>query len=408
MTGPASDSAANQTMDARSRLGLTVWLLALWAMRRWDNLLDPALFAEDAVVFFLEARADGWASVFDPYAGYLHVPARFFATIASSFSAATVPTIYLLAALLQTACTLYAVLSMRLGSRSLLITMAAVVALVPTSGETFLVLVNSHWWLAIGLFAVSLGGLSSAARSQPPPRKAYEISWLVAAGLAGPHLLMMLPVWIARFAIQRNRANFHLLLVAFATASIQIIALGSTESSGHDPLMWEGIERSTLRALPSALLAGHCDLETTSFMWNSIGVLLWTLLLAGFWLVRKNLRIPYAACLAMAWVAMMALIYRVGGPLESVNAFERGPRYFLMPTICVAWCFILLATSKPLLVKVLGMGLLCAFTVSALDNYSLSSIDGANWQREAARMDRGQETHVLVPPDWYIRVPANK
>ncbi len=66
----------------------------LFFLRRPSSLLNPQLWAEDAVIFFDQAfhlRLDSFA---ESYAGYLHTAPRLVAFAAQSFSAAYTPWIY--------------------------------------------------------------------------------------------------------------------------------------------------------------------------------------------------------------------------------------------------------------------------------------------------------------------------
>src|SRR5215472_2407952 len=94
--------------DRYAILFALVFLLLVF--RRPDALTNPQFWAEDGVQFFFSQITRGtWASLFRPYAGYLHLIPRLVAAGASPLPARVAPLLYNFSALLIAtwSCTLF-------------------------------------------------------------------------------------------------------------------------------------------------------------------------------------------------------------------------------------------------------------------------------------------------------------
>ncbi len=384
---------------------LLLWLLFLFAVRRWENVIAPPMFAEDGSEFFLTARMHGWSSLLHDYSGYLHVPARFVAAAVTDFSATQLPAFYLGAALAQVFLTLWTIATLRLPN-ALRIAMCFGVVLVPHSGETMHVLLNAHWWLAIGLAAISLDGLARAVDGAPRASLWRDVPWLIGAGLAGPHLLMLMLLWCLRAWIGRSRIDFVLLGVAGAVGMAQLLVMAFIGESAHPPQAMElaGFERVLLRAFPSGLLWGPVLYDESPGWWASVAVALWVGLFAGAFGLHGGRRAFFLGSLCVSVAALLATEVRLGGGLGRVSPFDLGGRYFLLPCIGITWCLLLLLWNPgwTRLLGAAGLGLVC---VCAVRNFNVEALDCSGWYQAAPAIDRGEAVDVVLPPQWHVRVP---
>ncbi len=171
----------------------------LW-WRRPDALALPQFWAEDAAVFFRQARELGWRALLEPYAGYFHLVPRLVAAGANLLDPAHAPLVYALAAGLGTLHVCALALLRPLASwqgRGWLAALAVV--LVPDAREVLWVLTNVQWILAAGLLLLALG---------PPSRSLagnlHDVGVTLVFGLTGPFVLVLLPLFVLRAWWERS------------------------------------------------------------------------------------------------------------------------------------------------------------------------------------------------------------
>ena len=294
-----------------------------FALRRWPNVKEPTFWAEDGTTFFLGARVSGLASVVEHSSGYLHVPARLVALFADLFPAAGAPTIYTATALLAVGWTLWTVLSIAwpIGVRA---AFCVAVAVVPHGGHTMHVLVNAHWWLTLGLLAVTLDRLTRSAESPSTTRR--DVAWIVIAGLSGPHVLMLTPLWFWAAVRERSRASWTLLACVVAVALIQFLMLRSSwdPSLAGPPPDWEGVQRLFLGAYAAGLFAGPIDYAQHLNTCSVLAAAFWLFFLSvPLWLSGRARWFAMGA-MFVVFANLAALAVRGGGSLEGLSAFGAG------------------------------------------------------------------------------------
>ena len=157
-------------------------LAAILSLRRPGALGRPQFWAEDAVVLFSQARADGlWATLFRPYPGYLIVGERLVAWGASFGPAAWAPGLYAWATLAAHLGVGFLLMRPRLRAVGGGPMLALMTALVPHNGEIFLRLLSLFWLAAPVVWMLIL---QDAPRTRG--QALGDVALLVVAGLTGP------------------------------------------------------------------------------------------------------------------------------------------------------------------------------------------------------------------------------
>lgn len=187
------------------------------------------LWAEDGTIFFREAFHFGWKSLFQPYAGYLHLFQRMVALAASFFPLSWLPVFYNGGWLAGFAGLGFLVF--RLFRRQAIpvgwgIPAMIGIVILPVYPEIYFSLTNVQWLLGI---AVTLLVLFSGPLGLGWPRLLL-VGFL---GLTGPFCIPLLPVFLLRAAVARFRGvDWWLGGVLAFCAVIQLGFMAVSERSG--------------------------------------------------------------------------------------------------------------------------------------------------------------------------------
>jgi hypothetical protein len=212
--------------------GLTIALVALiFILRGQDRLTYPQFVAEDGRVFFQDSyNLDLWRSITRFYNGGSYLLSRLIAEFSQIFRLELIPTIFVLSSLIVATSCCCIFLSSRfkwlvpsLHLRSLCCIM---LALMPSSNELILRLVNAHWYLAIACFLLILMNIPRHFLG----KILYALMWIISS-LSAPLIVVFSPSLIVRAIIdQKNR----LLLIALTAFLIGIAIVIRQENATVD------------------------------------------------------------------------------------------------------------------------------------------------------------------------------
>ena len=186
--------------------------VAVVFVRAPDAFHAPQFWAEDASVFWIAQYQHGFgASLFAPYAGYLHAVPRLIAALASPLPYAWQPVAYLVLALAVTGWTAATLAALPLPRW--LAALAGVCALIVAPRESLANPTNLQWMMAPALPLI-------AATPAPAGRFACanQLVFVALASLSGPFAALMLPLWLVCLAA-RERSSFDLALTSVAVAA---------------------------------------------------------------------------------------------------------------------------------------------------------------------------------------------
>jgi len=220
-------------------VALAVALIALLIFLRGPaRLLHPQFYAEDGYVFFKSAWEQGFfASLFEPYSGYLHLVPRLVAGVALLGPLVLAPLVFTLSAFLIMLVPVWYLLGNRmrcLPAFSTRIVCAALFAAMPAVQETYVNITNAHWYL---LFATCF----VLASEQPVNKRQLVADTLVLGlyALSSPLSAIFLPLAVARAWRDRRRADLALPWL-LPTALGLGIALQALTSLAH-PRVTQGL-----------------------------------------------------------------------------------------------------------------------------------------------------------------------
>lgn len=300
MTSPLPDAASTEN----TRLSRQDWITLLVAFgigtvlsfwRVWDRLVNAGLFAEDGLIFYLQADLIGPGAIFRPYAGYLHFIPRLGAWVISPLGLAAAPLGYALITTVLTIAGFSLVLTRRLDR------------FIPTvwgRGLAFIMLclVPPFWESATALaYLIFIGGvpLVLIGLSRSPTTwwgRVLEGAAVAALGLSGPLIVFYSPLFAYRWLRDRSWANVALAAVAGVTALIQILVYrGEERATGN--FGFEFVPRAYLQRIAGELVAAP-DTAQAAFDERNF---LWLLILLFFAVVIA------IAVIEVRWDAVVAL-----------------------------------------------------------------------------------------------------
>ncbi|WP_298992137.1 hypothetical protein [uncultured Pseudokineococcus sp.] len=221
--------------------------------------LSPAeartIWAEDGGRFLSAQLADGfWASLAEPYAGYMHLAPRLGAAVADAFPLAWAESV--LAACASAVVGLCAVATGLLSrghlpSRAVRALLAAAVVLLPVAGfEAVGNVANSHWYL----MAASFWAL--AARPSRTGEVVLAAAVVVLAAASDPLTVILAPLVVVRLLLLR-RARDHVVTLAFTggTAAQLAVVLGTDRGDAPPPAPVDVLSAYVVR-VPVELVLG--------------------------------------------------------------------------------------------------------------------------------------------------------
>jgi len=193
-------------------LALALATSLLLILRRPDAVWAPQFWAEDGQVFFAQQFYHE-ATIFSPYAGYLHLIPRTTAWLADYFPVLWAPLIYNLCALLLASfCCAWISLphfSHLVSGSRLRVLVALLLAMMPAASTVLLNLTNLQWYLLVwcALFCLqkfsTLKGLISAT--------VVYVLFVLSAGLAS----ILAPIWLLRAIVLKERRIHSIAMLLF-------------------------------------------------------------------------------------------------------------------------------------------------------------------------------------------------
>ena len=415
---PATGAAVHSPPTPRTHPGWALMILvaaaAAIAYRAPGALALPQFWAEDAVIFFIEQRSLGLASLIHPYAQYLHLIPRAVAQAASLFPTAMAPAIYGITAFLISSLALgYFILSLRSSAARLMAILASFLAL--TNGEIYGTLTNVQWFLQLFLVSACLTPRTAIG---PISARVGPVLILIAS-LTGPFSVitaLLLVGWLL-FSALPVPGNMALVLRAqlrqLSGPRVCALALGAgiqlyfLLTSNHQPP--HQTLGQALTELP-AIVQIHSfgiDWMPKAAVLSAIGALVLALLLplgqAG---EDRHDRILLAFTLVFGLVQTLGGMTKMGIPMD----IGGGDRYLYAFKLAL-WSSLPLIAVRPGRWRILMLALatlLLAVTAYRNPQWLVrTSLPDLRWEQYAPALDRNEAVVIPIHPiPWEAHVPA--
>mgnify|MGYP001267593028 CR=1 FL=1 len=403
------------------RIALVAFLITLFLFRIPDLVLRPQFWAEDGNIFFREAMCFGPESLFKSYQGYYLLLPRLTAYFASFFDQLYAPAIYCFIAVFLTAVVLNLVLSPRLllPAKPLL---ALLIVISANGNEVAGNITNAQWYLAIGLLVVFLLQPSVFGRTL-----IFEALFVLAAGLTGPFILLMLPVivfmvWVNRTVPLARLRILVLSFAAFVAASVQAYALmkfGVNEpgsASGTSlPLMYYLSITPVITFIhllsPYLKIIDNLfhieDLISASLLPISVVSNLFIAVLAMTSIFRKKYLIEKTVISYFGAVILLSSFYKCRYIMQDLFYYENGDRYFFIPGVMLSWLLVLMFKER--ITQYAAIALIALLTTSSVFYYKRTPLIDYNWPYWINRAKIDSRTIIPInPAGWSINMSCNQ
>ena len=285
-------------------------LIVLAVRYRTLDFVQGSLWAEDGHIFFNGANSLGLASLFEPFAGYLHLYPRLVALLSTEFNIQTIPYVFFIGWLIPIILLRWTIIKVFSESdhvKKIAFFLPIFLLLMPHSGETFLSLTNAQWWISISLALMVCAPEKFGKQSMPV---------IMLMALTGPFCLLFAPPC----AIRSVQTKSYWVLAAILSASaIQIAFLltSQRDSQALDPSIG-----NWFKFIKNLVLFGNRNALTTI-----ASIAFWTSTIFIF--LKTDSR--YRALLACSAAAVIASAYAMKGSVGELSPYASGSRYFVIP-----------------------------------------------------------------------------
>jgi hypothetical protein len=387
-------------------------LAFLTFVRRKDALLSPQFWAEDGLIFYLQAFETGQLkTIFAPYAGYLHLLPRLVAGVSTHLPLAYAPLLFNSVALLIQVLPLGYILSDRFDSITidlrLKLLLASLYVLVPPCFEIHVVLANSQWHLAP---LVCLILMSKAPRSYAGKLLDYLI--IAVSSLTGPFTAFLVPAMYL-LAYKRRVRHFYI-ISAIATAgalfqTFTYIGGYNTRPLQNAPLSLKLLTMIVGKIFLSALagMNGYIYLtDKVGFPMYVLAIVLYLPLTIYIYskLPRVLLLLPY-----LSIVILVLAVVTSPSPHNFVPA-DNTSRYFHLPmlTFLFGMAFFLFMNRGAKIVKAISiLSLFILFTIGVPLDFFYHPFRNYHFRQQARLFTNlldGTGTVFTINPDWRIKL----
>ncbi len=403
-------------------IGFRAGLIAAFAMvlfARMPAVLHGRLWAEEGRIFYENAATmPTWQALFLPYGGYLNLAANAAPIIARALvPLEAAPWIVTFIGLIFQCCPAILLVCARdpwLTPPMARIAALLLVAAAPEVEEVWLQTLHSQFHLAL-CAAIIL------ALDVPGRRLAIFGAVLLFLGpLCGPPACVLLPLFLARAAIDRSRGRLAQSAALGAGAALQLLmfythASGRTYGIGPITLLCIVYIKQIIVPLFGATIAAGASAELQAriashlFPWRAVTVpiALFSVLAAALWRGRQaaSIWLFLAACLT-GWIGYYGAI---GNRLEML-LIDSGGRYVFLPEVLASLAVLALAagSARPeRWVARAAVGWLLIVGVGDLGSRRPFIKSGPDWLSEVALWRRDHAHPIAIwPRGWTMTLHA--
>jgi hypothetical protein len=409
---------------AEERAGIRPWqhiavffiAFAVIVSRRPDAILNAQFWNEDGHVFFADAYNFGWwATLFRIYEGYVHLLPRLGADLALLVPLSFAPLVLNLIAIGFQILPVNLLLSPRSstwGSLRFRALLAGMYLALPNCFEVNANITGSQWLLALSAFLLLVASPPLSIRGQ-----VSDLCVISICGLTGPLCIFLFPV--AAFLAWRHRDSWRSIQSAILATACLVqawsLSHGGLASRPHDPL---GASPETF----ARILAGQVYLGTLLGGWRfpahadpwSLVVIIGICVGGTIFVAACFPSLPLAMKLFLHFSTVLlaaCLISPTAGTLVNVTPWEvlargSGARYYLLPTLALAWAILSSTRSRNRALKSVSFILVCVLCVGIPYRWRHFPYPDAHYAEYAARVEAASPgTAITIPqctPGWNL------
>lgn len=367
-----------------------VMLVLFFRMGNVDFIDGSYLWAEDGNIFINQAFSLGLESIFEPYAGYLHLYPRLISFLSVQIELSFLATIFFLSwilAVLYSSFVVFKWLYNQTDSIAISIIVPLLVLLQPHSGESFFNITNAQWFLPLALIVLLID------KEYKANYKNYFIFILL--GLTGPFSVLLLPILFLNIFFKKDlKENYVKYLIVLITATIQIYFMTQSDRISGE------IDANILHWLKSFYIFLTFG---SRGLFGIITALIWIVFFA--YAVKSlcdvckqrftsNQLNGFLILIALAVIYLAGLWSTKQSPLI-LNPLGVGARYFIIP-------YALFLISLPLLIKHTRVLYVMFFLIFVINMKQFKTVNRPtlNFQSYAWFSSYNKQLNIPIHPQW--------
>ncbi|RUR42376.1 glucosyl transferase [Vreelandella populi] len=410
-------SSNNYTAPA---IAFTVAFLILF-LRRPEALLNAQFWAEDGAIWFSQAFNQGFFSpLFSPQDGYFQTISRLTMGIASLFPLEMAPFVSNLIGLIIRCLPVCFLFTPRMGwvGPKEKVVISVYYLLMPGIWEVHPNITNAHWYLSLYLCMIIAANLPNNLLA-----KAHDIIVLVIAGLSGPFIVFIAPLYGLKYLAENNynlikamkeflfTCNFYRKLFNIFFIAICLIQIASIFlfSSGRSPAPL-GLTPEVLFNILSArvFLGSFLPPEAIHHVWQMAWLNLFVTLISCGLLSYVLLKGGWRMAIFIGFSALM-IGFALAKPMISLDQAQLpilingnvGGRYFIVTNIVWVACLVFIISRQRVLLKNIFYSLLlCVIAVSSYHSFSVDNLQDFEYQKYVKQ-------YYELPEGETIDIPLN-
>lgn len=389
---------------------LFVLACAVVVSRRPDAVTHAQFYTEDGRIWFAEAYNMGWwHALFRAYAGYFQTFSRLGAALALLVPLAWAPLVTNVLAIGAQALPAAILLSPRSagwGSLRLRAMMAVVYLALPNSSEIGFGITESQWVLALSAFLLLVAEMPRSRTG-----RALDLIFLLICGLSGPFCIFLLP--IAAIAAWKRKERWRWAAVAVLGVSTLAQAYGLLViDRGGRPDFPLGASFALLtRILGGNVVLGVALGRTRLAIMPGTGILLLLLgsvlaagALAAFCFLKSTLQLRLLWVLAALLLAA-SMISPTAYPPAGESTWQMlagacGVRYWLFPSVALAWSLLWCARRREGAAKVTAGTFLAVMAFTIPLSWRQPAYENMHWAASAS-------SFAALPAGTAMTIPEN-
>jgi hypothetical protein len=396
-------SRQNRIANYKNIASILIAILIL-IVRKSDSLTNPQLWAEDGVVFFAQQYENGAASIFTPYAGYLHIAPRLIATFADSFfSYANIPMVYNYTSLFITIVVIIHCFSPRLQLPFKPLLALSIVLVPQALNEVFLNITNLQWILCILLILVLLKDPPNSNYGNYTLQVCTDFSIILFAGLTGPFLIIMFPFFAWKYFSIKKTYGYLILMVAFCITLIQLFhIMSSTALVQEGSMLNVDIFISVFgRKMFGGLFFGKSLIYSNTLFICMSSITFFAILL--FLSHKKSPANRYITKIVFMILSISAVILgTVILKCSSDTPIFIGSRYFYVPYVMIAWSLILCLNQHGTWKNIFVISSLLLIPISTVSIGLQTKMIDYNWKYHSSLIGTMDSINIPINPHWFI------
>ena len=406
----------NNTTDRYSYSSILLVLIIaalILFIRKPDALLNPQLWAEDGLIFFLQQYERGAIeSLFRDYANYLHLVPRLIAWLSSLISPYTfTPHLYNYASFIITLLVIASIFSPRLHVPHKPLLALSVVLTPHYTGEIFLNVTNIQWLLCLALIIMLIKDVPNSKYGNTYLQTAFDSLIIILCGLTGPFIVLLLPLFIIKAFKANLTYRTIILATVVVTAYIQVTTFidvtaelptepFSLDIAPYAQVLGQRVFGGLFLGLPSVYVIKNYGYGVIPY---ALAVVYMSLLLSLFIYSLKTKNKLALTFLVIHCIMVLMSFYRFRVDPTLLIPLGNGARYLYIPYLMMAWTLIVLlptqATWKRFVI-LCGLGLILLSSLTS--QFQSPKFVDYQWGSYSHLVGKQPLVIPINPPSWQV------